>query len=128
MSNEKLNYATNKLERNAQRWINSRVDDYSDGAAGVLADLFQGGCQSGIVNHLIYYSDTTRFFKAHKSEISELLKEALECTDGSVSGLFGDKWDESDPLALEDGNQNLLAWFGFEEAARKLADRAGIEI
>ena len=34
--------------------------------------------------------------------------------------IFGDKWDKEDPLAAEDFNQNLLAWFGFEETLRKI--------
>ena len=27
------------------------------------------------------------------------------------SELFGNKWDKEDPLAQDDYNQNLLAWF-----------------
>ena len=34
--------------------------------------------------------------------------------------IFGKKWDDEDPLAYYDYNQNLLAWFGFEETLRKL--------
>ena len=37
------------------------------------------------------------------------------------SDLFGDKWDKEDPLAQDICNQNLLAWFGFEETLRKIA-------
>ena len=35
--------------------------------------------------------------------------------------LFGEKWDKEDPLAQDDFNQNLLAWFGFEETLRNIA-------
>lgn len=35
--------------------------------------------------------------------------------------MFGDKWDEEDPLAQNTFNQNLLAWFGFEETLREVA-------
>jgi hypothetical protein len=38
------------------------------------------------------------------------------------------QWDKDDPLGQEDSNRNLLAWFGFEEAARRLADRQEIEV
>ena len=36
------------------------------------------------------------------------------------SELFGDKWDKEDPLAQTTCNQNLLAWFGFEETLRNI--------
>ncbi len=39
----------------------------------------------------------------------------------SLPELFGKKWDAEDPLATDDFNQNLLAWFGFEETLRNLA-------
>jgi hypothetical protein len=52
--------------------------------------------------------------------------EALDNFGGAPSELFGDKWDKNDPLALDTQNQNLLAWFGFEEMAFKLAGSAGI--
>lgn len=89
---------------------------------GALEDLLQYGCESGIVGELIYYSDTTAFFEQHCKEISTLLAEMLDNTGyTSPANLFGDKWDADDPLALDIQNQNLLAWFGFEEAARKIA-------
>ena len=43
-------------------------------------------------------------------------------------GLFGDKWETDDPMALATFNQNLLAWFGFEETARRMADALGWEV
>ena len=35
--------------------------------------------------------------------------------------MFGESWDKEDPLAIDIHNQNLLAWFGFEEALRNIA-------
>ena len=32
----------------------------------------------------------------------------------------GNKWNKEDPLAQDDYNQNLLAWFGFEETLRNI--------
>lgn len=126
----KIKLAETKLERVVQRWINERISEYEDGQIkSVLDDLFRGGCSSGIVGELIYYSDTTAFYNKHKDEINSLLKETLEMTGyKSPAELFGDKWDSEDSLALEDTNQNLLAWFGFEETARNLANKAGIEV
>lgn len=122
--------AETSLERAVKKWINGEADDRGDGAVGVLRDLFRGGCASGAVGGLIYYSDTIPFYKRHKKEILALARE--QASDFGVSfgqmleGLNG--WDKDDPLCEDTQNQNLLAWYGFEETARKLADRAGIEI
>jgi hypothetical protein len=36
---------------------------------------------------------------------------------------FGDKYDEEDVLGRDAYNMNLLAWFGFEETARRKTER-----
>ena len=75
-----------------------------------------------MVTHLIYYSDTTRFYKKYQKEINELLYDTLRETGFlNPHQMFGDNWDEEDPLALDVYNQNLLAWFGFEETLREVA-------
>lgn len=125
----KIKGAETKLEKSVQATINSHAEDYDSGAKGFLEDLMQGGCQSGIVGSLIYYTDTLKFYKKHKDEIHNLLKETLSETGyNSPSELFGDKWDIEDIFAEETLNQNLLAWFGFEETARNLANKNNIEI
>jgi hypothetical protein len=120
---------TTPLERHVRAWVNSRSAEYDSGAEGVLKDLFYGGCQSGMVGHLIYYHDTVKFYKRHAREIDAMLQELMADTGlNSPQALFGDKWDADDPFARDHVNQNLLAWFGFEETARKLADRAELDI
>jgi hypothetical protein len=122
-------YAKNKLERVVLVWINQTGVDYQNGAEGALEDLLRGGCQSGMVSDLIYYHDTVRFYRRHKKDIHALLKTVMaDFGSAGPAGLFGDKWDGADPLAEDTANQNLLAWFGFEEAARCVASNAGIEI
>lgn len=116
-----------KLERVVRYWLNSRAADYQDGWKGVYKDLEYGGCQSGMVGKLIYYTDTVKFYRKHQTEIDALLKEMLDSTGSSITELFGDKWDTDDPLARAELNQNLLAWFGFEETARKIAEENGYE-
>ena len=118
--------AETRLERNALRWLND-ADDYDDGASGRYRDLMHGGCQAGTVGHLIYSKDCRSFLKYHRAEINALLAEMIsEMGAHGPVDLFGDKWDESDPLGY-DTNCDLLAWFGFEEAARRVANRAGME-
>lgn len=61
------------------------------------------------------------FYKQYREEIDNLLYEEMEgCGFDSPTDLFGSKWDKEDPLGRDCYNQNLLAWFGFEETLRKL--------
>ena len=121
-------HATNAIEQYAVTWLNSYGHGYDEGASGAAKDLFYGGCQSGIVSALIHTQDCVKFYRKHRITIAAMLAELMDSTGvKSPAELFGDKWDTSDPLATDDANQNLLAWFGFEEAARAVCDRAGIE-
>ena len=111
--------AETKLEKAVAKWWSNNIE-YGDDPELIMEDLLQHGCQSGMVSELIYYSDTTKFYKRHKEEINGLLYEMIESLGEGPAAVFGDNWDKEDPLALQELNQNLLAWFGFEEAARKL--------
>jgi len=124
---KKITGAKTALERNVQTWLNERAVEYDGNMESVLSDLLEHGCVSGQVGHLIYYKDTLAFFKKHKKEINELIKEILSDTGETISQMFRD-FDNDDPLCMDTNNQNLLAWFAFEETARKLADRNGIEV
>ena len=117
--------ATTRLEKNVMAWWLERSDGY-ESLIGPLWELFYGGCASGLVGHLIYYKDTLAFYKKYKGEIAALLQRELAETGCTITELLPD-WDTSDPLGLDTHNQNLLAWFGFETAARDLADRLGLD-
>lgn len=58
----------------------------SEDAKGILEDINNYGCGSGMVNHLIYYTDTVAYFEEHESEIMEMLEsfgiENVESWDG----------------------------------------------
>ena len=106
------------LTRRVCNYVIDRWGDYSD-KSGIFTDVLHYGCQSGVVGELIYYPDTVRFYKQYRQEINELLYRLMEKMGSDApSDLFGDKWDKEDPLAQDDYNQNLLAWFGFEETLR----------
>lgn len=123
----KLN-PTTPLERHVARWLRMRAKDSYDGdLKTVLQNLFYGGCQSGIVGHLIYCADTRKFYLRYQEEIDGMISRMID--EGCLNSLSDLRnWDKSDPLARGDNNINILAWFGFEETARALADQAGIEI
>lgn len=40
-----------------------------------LEDINNYGCESGQVNHLIYYTDTVAYFEEHEEEITEMLEQ-----------------------------------------------------
>ena len=46
----------------------------SEDAQSILDNIVTHGCQSGMVNHLIYYTDTVAYFEEHESEIMEILE------------------------------------------------------
>jgi len=103
-------------------------DEGEEQLQGYIEDILQHGLQSGIVGSMIYYSDTLAFYIAHKNEINDLLTDLIDGTGLPIHELFGDKFDQNDPLALDPVNQNLLAWFGYEETARHVADELGLEV
>ena len=94
-----------------------------------IKDLLQHGCVSGMVGELIYYTDTTKFYKKYKSEIQKLLQNQLqEFGMSSPSEMFGKKWDQDDIFCEEDFNQNLLAWYAMEETTRNVAYQLELDI
>ncbi len=109
-----------KLERAVWRLIKSNS---SGDIENYIKDLVTYGCESGMVNEVIYTEDAVNFYKRHRDEIDGLVMDIL---DGDTSQLRG--WDETDPLARHSNNQNILAWFGIEEVTRDLALRIGMDI
>ena len=108
----------NPLTKYVCNYIINEWHDYDD-KVNIFKDVLYHGCQSGIVSELIYYSDTVAFYKKYRNEINTLLYELLDGTGlHSLTDLFGKNFDAEDPLALDTHNQNLLAWFGFEETLR----------
>ena len=118
------------LREHVENWLKETAEDSYDGdQEAVYRDLMKGGCQSGMVGHLIYYNDTLAFYQHYQEDIGKLLYQTKESTGLSIEELFGEKWDRHDPLARETTNQNLLAWFGFEETARIIMEEErGVEL
>lgn len=108
------------LTKRVCNYVIGRWGDYND-KKYIFTDVLHNGCCSGVVSELIYYYDTVRFYKQYRQEINEMLYNIMNETGlYAPSELFGDKWDKEDPLAQDICNQNLLAWFGFEETLRNI--------
>ncbi len=87
----------------------------------------QNGCVSGMVGELIYYSDTCKFYEKHKDDIYLLAEEqAQEMGYNNVFELYASLNGAKD-LGGIDQQENLLAWYGFEETLRNIANELEIE-
>lgn len=125
ISDKLYNAAETDLERAVAEIAGERDEDCTD----FVKDVLSGGCINGTVGELIYTDDCVAFYRKHKKDIQKLVTELMNDTgEDSMKGLFGVKFDSEDPFCEEDENQNLLAWFGFEEALRQLADRIELDI
>ena len=117
------NETDNKLVKYVCDYIVKRWNDYGD-KKDIFLDVMKFGCVSGVCRDLVFYEQTKRFYETYKHEINELLWKS---DFNNFTDLFGSDWDPYDPLALEDENKNLLAWFGFEETITNIARKFGIE-
>ena len=118
MLKEKLNNlkkeTTNELEIYVIDYV---LKDYNDDEEIKMffKDLLQiSGCQGGMIKTLIYYKDTQAFYDKYYNEIEELREELEESLGES--------------LKVENDLKNWYAWLGFEETARKIAEKIGLEI
>ena len=120
--------AKTPLEKRIVSILKYKLQDY-DNLKSLIKDVLYNGLQSGIISDLIYYNDTLAFYKRYKKEIDVLLKDIMnESGANSPANIFGKKWDNEDWSVQDTNNRNLLAWFGFEEKTRELADKLGYEI
>ncbi len=79
-------------------------------------DLERGGCESGFIGSLCYYSDTHKFYDDFYEGIEDLIHEWEQETGERVN-----------TKKSGDDRKNYLAWFAFESVAADLAREIGIE-
>ena len=110
--NNIVTYGTIALKCRVAQIALDHIDNYDD-PQGYFEDVLQNGCQSGIVGELIYFYQTKEFFKDYCDEILDIYSVYVE------EGLIQQE--------LEHMDSNWLAWFGFEEALRMIAEDLNIE-
>ena len=124
---ENVQKIKNETDNKLVKWVCDYIarvwDEFAD-KKDIFLNVMRGGCESGACHDLVFYEQTKRFYETYKHEINELIYKS-DYTD--LSDLLGGDWDKRDPLALEEDNQNLLAWFGFEETITNIAFKFGIE-
>jgi hypothetical protein len=80
-------------------------DDYNDPKTW-FTDLLTHGCISGMIGSLISYNQTKGFYDFYYDEIEDLRQQYED--------------DFGAPLKIRGDLKNFLAWFAFEETARKI--------
>lgn len=65
---------TTGVKNDVINFLLAQSQDNED-AEGILDNILMHGCESGMVNHLIYYKDTVKYFEDYESEIMEMLEE-----------------------------------------------------
>ena len=105
-----------KLEKAVIEEIFNNISTNEDAdIEGFIRDLGHNGCQSGMVNSLIYHTDIYKFFDQHSEEIFNILDEIKDNTGEEFSNYKGNR-------------KNTLAWLGFEETVIKIAEKLNIEL
>ena len=75
---------TTGVKNDVINFLLAQAEDSED-AQGILDNIVTHGCQSGMVNHLIYYTDTVKYFEDHEIEINQLVSEVygFDMVEGS---------------------------------------------
>lgn len=108
-----------EMQKEVTKWLRDCYD--KEDRKSAYQDLRQYGCVSGMVNGMIYYTDTLDFFERHQDEINDMIKEWMDSVGGEGPFIAGFKgYDDDDPLCLYEINRNLIAWFAFETVAYDL--------
>ena len=96
----------------------------------VINEVLQYGCISGIVPSLIYYYQTEAFFDKHKNAINDLAHELSEEIYGNPFEIYHNLNGGCSNMAWYNLNggcsKNNMAWFGFEEVTRMIAEEMEI--
>lgn len=100
------------------------VENYSP--QDKLQDLLLNGCQSGMVNHLIYYTDTVKYFEDHEDEIKEMIDNNFGI---DLYSMGVEEFDElMNTLNLDSFEDRLNHTETHEEALKRVADDNNISI
>jgi len=108
-----------ELEQEVTRICEEHASGYDSGMAGFMKDLHYGGCVSGLVGALCYYSDTNKFYDQFETDIWDLIIEQSE-HEGDNAFKFLGTLNGAENVGGADQFKNLLAWFAFEETAFRL--------
>ena len=117
-----------ETENELEAGIKEMIIEYADEGEyeSWISDLLQKGCESGMC--LVTYEEADEFYEKFVGGIWDLLYENANDRGSKniidfINGLYG-----TDDVGSDEQFKSLLSRFAFEETARTLAARAGIEI
>ena len=70
-----------EMKEDARDWLVDNLEAYEGDLEGIVGDLQYGGCESGLVGHLIYYKHTVEFFDKYEDEILQILSDNYGITE-----------------------------------------------
>lgn len=121
---ERLQEKANNGDALVQDVIEDQLDEIGnyDTPQEFLEHLTELYISGGGVGSMIYYDDTFKFLEGHSEEINKRLQEKMQdYGSSSLKEFFGDNYDDSDPLNIDNTNRNLFAWWAYEDVCRDVA-------
>ena len=111
------------LKENPESLKSEVIEDAldSENIETYFSDLLTHGCVSGMVDGLIYYSDTVKFYDKYEDEIENLLDETRDQMGYSNRFEMIASLNGAENVGDMTQEKNLLSWFAFEETARLIA-------
>lgn len=119
---ENMKAETEGVKEDVINYLLEMSQDAED-TEGLLDDIVNHGCESGMVNHLIYTKDTVAYYEEHEEEIKEFVAdiygiEELESWDGiqDLSEMFPvdsayDRQEEAEQLIREQAEENARDYY-----------------
>lgn len=120
---ENMQAETQGVKADVINYILEMSQDAED-AEGLLDNIVTHGCESGMVNHLIYYKDTVAYYEEHEEEIKNFVAdiygiEELESWDGiqDLSEMFpvdsaDDRHEDAEADIREIASSNMIEYYG----------------
>jgi hypothetical protein len=108
-----LNALFKESKSKLEKWVITDILNEEE-PLNYLKYVLEHGCVSGMVSKLVYYNQTKQFYVDYMDEIDEILQD--------IEDEIGEPLKKTFPI------YNWMAWFGYEETARKVAEKIGLDI
>lgn len=82
-------------------------------------DILYGGCVTGVVGSMVYYTDTVEFYNKYYDEIYELIEE-LEDEGLEVIECLKTNLETYQIIMNDEQAKNQIAWLAYEEITNRL--------
>ena len=116
---------TDGIKNDVLQFVISSSNDSED-AQTLLEDINRYGCEGGQIPHLIYYTDTVKYFKEHKREIIDLFSEIYNI---NLNNLGVEEYSElSEIIGLDDYETRMQDDENIIKAMEIVADDNGLSL